>query len=154
MTKIKRYINSNKLKNGQMVMIAPAKKYQNLTKYFKYHFPWQFVMVVIFSLSGLSSDDLPDFTFRLWDKFLHFLAYGILGILIYRSFINSKWIYVRNFAAFFSIFLAIIYGASDEIHQNYVPGRFSSYADWVADAIGAIVFIMIYHWIRSLNQKS
>ena len=137
-----------------MIMTAPSEKYQKLTKYFKYHFPWQFVMVVIFSFSGMSSDDLPDFTFRIWDKFMHFLAYGVLGILMYRSFINSKWNYIYNNAAFFSIFLTIIYGASDEIHQNYVPGRFPSYADWVADAIGAIVFIIIYRWIRSLNKKN
>jgi VanZ family protein len=135
-------------------MIVPSEKYQKITKYFIYHFPWQFVMAVIFFFSGMSSNDLPDFTFRIWDKFLHFLAYGILGILMYRSFINSKWNYICNYAAFFSIFLTIIYGASDEIHQNYVPGRFPSYADWAADIIGAIVFIIIYRWIRSLNKKN
>lgn len=33
--------------------------------------------------------------------------------------------------------LAVSYGVTDEIHQSFVPGRFPSVGDLVADAVGA-----------------
>ena len=33
--------------------------------------------------------------------------------------------------------LASLYGATDEFHQSFVPGRDSDVLDWVADTLGA-----------------
>jgi VanZ family protein len=120
-----------------------------MKNYFKFHFPWQFVMIAIFTLSGISNKDLPDFTFHVWDKFLHFVAFGVLGILVYRSFANTYWSLITKNATILSILLTIIYGASDEFHQYHVPGRYASVFDWIADIIGAIFFILLYKWIHS-----
>ncbi len=123
-------------------------KKNNLERYFKFQFPWQFIMSFIFFVSGMSSDELPDVTFYFWDKFLHFIAFGILGIFTYRGFIHAEWRFIRINAALLSILLTIIYGATDEIHQSFVPGRYPSFTDWYADAAGAIFFILLYSWIR------
>jgi VanZ family protein len=125
-----------------------------MKNYFKFHFPWQFVMIAIFTLSGISNEDLPDLTFHVWDKFLHFIAFGVLGILIYRSFSNTNWGFIAKNATILSILLSIIYGACDEFHQYYVPGRFASFSDWIADMIGAIFFILLYRWIHSSLIKN
>ena len=119
-----------------------------MKNYFKFHFPWQFVMIAIFTLSGVSNEDLPNLTFHIWDKFLHLIAFGVLGILIYRSFVHANWDLISKNATILSIILSIIYGASDEFHQFYVPGRFASFSDWIADMIGAIFFILLYRWIH------
>jgi VanZ family protein len=34
------------------------------------------------------------------------------------------------------------YGVTDEWHQRYVPGRFPSVDDWVADALGAAAAVI------------
>lgn len=39
--------------------------------------------------------------------------------------------------------LGIAYGASDEIHQMFVPGRTPSLADWGADIIGVALGYVI-----------
>ena len=127
-----------------------------MKNYFKFHFPWQFAMIAIFTLSGISNADLPNLTFHIWDKFLHFIAFGVLGILIYRSFAHASWELISKNATILSILLSIIYGASDEFHQYYVPGRFASFSDWIADTIGAIFFIYfaLSMDIFIFNQKS
>ena len=40
-----------------------------------------------------------------------------------------------------------LYGATDEWHQSYVPGRYAEVADWVADTLGALLATVLYaHW--------
>jgi VanZ family protein len=45
--------------------------------------------------------------------------------------------------AFGAIFVTVAYGASDEWHQAFVPGRHADLADLVADAAGAILAMLL-----------
>lgn len=109
-----------------------------------YHAPWQTGMVLIFISSSISSDNLPDIVFKLSDKFIHFVIFGILAVLVFRSFEIMKTKIVHENAFPLSIAVTVLYGALDELHQYFVPGRFTSLADWVADALGAIVLLYLY----------
>ncbi|MEX2043905.1 MAG: VanZ family protein, partial [Opitutus sp.] len=40
--------------------------------------------------------------------------------------------------------VAAVFGATDEWHQSFVPGRTSEWADWIADALGAALAVMMY----------
>jgi VanZ family protein len=71
------------------------------------------------------------------DKMIHFAVYGLLAILICR--IGRGW-----HAAILGALLAAAYGATDEWHQSFVPGRSAEFADWLADALGAVVAAWIY----------
>jgi len=45
---------------------------------------------------------------------------------------------------------ASLYGISDEIHQSFVPERDGSLLDVVADVLGAVCGVYVYHrWVRS-----
>ena len=76
------------------------------------------------------------------DKIAHFLAYAVLGALLALAQTRTGWPPAAAYA------LGIAYGASDEWHQSFVPGRSSDVADWVADAAGVIVAVALYHWMR------
>lgn len=76
----------------------------------------------------------PDFFSA--DKVYHFLEYGIFGVLLARvlkaydvppSF-RGKMIGV--------LVISFLYGASDEFHQWFVPGRFATFGDVLADSLG------------------
>ncbi|MDD2724281.1 MAG: VanZ family protein [Methylovulum sp.] len=69
------------------------------------------------------------------DKLFHAGAYFLLAV--------SAWCNFRHFAkppiilAATLIVFSSLYGASDEWHQAFVPGRTSSVLDWLADTAGA-----------------
>ncbi len=77
--------------------------------------------------------------FSAQDKLYHAGAYGIMGVLAWRCFrhVSTSPIIL----ALTSIAFCSLYGASDEWHQFYVPGRSSSVYDWVADTIGAMISV-------------
>ncbi|MBN1400110.1 MAG: VanZ family protein, partial [Anaerolineae bacterium] len=44
---------------------------------------------------------------------------------------------------------ALIYALLDEAHQRFVPGRWSSWRDWLADLAGILIaMILLVTWIR------
>ena len=69
------------------------------------------------------------------DKLLHLGAYGVLGALVAAA-LAARLGAPRAIAL--AAVIAAAYGATDEWHQAYVPGRDADPADWGADAVGAI----------------
>lgn len=76
------------------------------------------------------------------DKISHFIAYGILmvhiGLLTFPK--------IKSFLL--GIALALMYGALIEIGQYFVPGRFMSGYDMLANAGGVLfgsVFTLLFH---------
>ena len=88
----------------------------------------------IFLLSSLPNP-LPGLTSRMSDKALHAVEYGGLGLLLGLALWASGLRAGR--AAALALLLASLYGASDEIHQAFVPHRDSDVRDWLADTAGA-----------------
>ena len=74
------------------------------------------------------------------DKIIHAVVYMPLGFLFYMSLRASG---ARNYVLVAASLLACIYGISDEIHQLFVPGRYASLGDVVADAVGALTGSLI-----------
>jgi len=45
---------------------------------------------------------------------------------------------------FWTIIISLIYAISDEVHQVFVPGRFSSISDIMVDLVGILLAVLIY----------
>ena len=128
----------------------------------KYWVPPLVYMALIFAISSLEQPPLPmpEFEWLTIDKLYHFIEYAILGALVARALVKAKpsvvpsrWVWC--IAAVFSI----LYGASDEWHQTFVPGRFATLADWVADVLGSVAGVLgvyLYYKRQSVisNQQS
>lgn len=99
-------------------------------------------------LCGLPGQDLPNIDFweiDIEDKIAHLGVFGILGFLMVYGFLrkNSQ----KNISPgqiFLLIIVASAYGALTEILQGWLfPSRFASLSDFIADAVGAILGIVI-----------
>ena len=106
-------------------------------------------MVAIFTLSGISFQDERVEFFRFQDKIIHLLEFGVLGLLMVRAaYLDGS----RSRRAYWwCIGLAMLYGALDELHQYYVPGRTVELADVAADGLG--VFLLAWAYLASRSER-
>ena len=88
-------------------------------------------------------EELPSFNFS--DKMLHFAAYAVMGVLFYRAYHTLPIKKELNWLVLLSMISASLYGVSDEIHQSFVPERDGSITDVIADILGAICGVYLYH---------
>jgi VanZ family protein len=100
---------------------------------------------VIFYASSRSTVAAPGFT-RIDDKIGHFAVYGLLASLICRAAGGG------GRGALIALIAASAYGASDEWHQSFVPGRNCEFADWIADTLGAGLAVALYTWVAPYRR--
>ena len=103
------------------------------------------IMGIIFYLSHQPYDfaELPPLIGV--DKLLHIIAYSSLaGTFLYalQPYVNNS---NRTVTAVVIVLFCIIYGISDEFHQSFIPGRFSSIWDVLADGFGALLVVGWWH---------
>ncbi|HQR30391.1 MAG TPA: VanZ family protein [Anaeromyxobacteraceae bacterium] len=92
--------------------------------------------VAIFAVSS-QSNPFPFMPrgFFTHDKLLHLLEYAVLGALLAPA-LRLAGMSPRG-ALLAAAVLGSLYGATDEFHQAFVPGRTADVLDWVADTLGA-----------------
>ena len=89
---------------------------------------------VIFWTSSQSEVPLVPRLFVGADKLIHAAVYATLcGLLLWAAQAVNAGV------AFVWVAITALYGASDEIHQIWVPQRSSDVLDWLADAAGAVL---------------
>jgi VanZ family protein len=71
------------------------------------------------------------------DKVVHFCIYGLLATLVCRA--GRGWR-----AAAWALLATSAFGATDEWHQSFVPGRSCDVFDWLADTSGAALAVGLY----------
>lgn len=83
------------------------------------------------------------------DKVVHFLAYALLGALLARAVEEPRRLWL-------AALLGVAYGASDEMHQRYVPGRSAELADLAADALGVVAAVSLFylHRVRARARRN
>jgi VanZ family protein len=97
---------------------------------------------IIFALSAQSNplQFLPP-ELLLQDKLLHAIEYAALGALLVPALRLAGRSPVAALAL--AVGLASLYGATDEFHQSFVPGRSADVLDWVADTLGAALGALV-----------
>ncbi len=119
-------------------------------KYVNYALPiiW---MIFIFILSSRSSfpAHLTKNQYQYASSLAHIFLYIILTFLIANALTTAK---VKFKHALLNAFIiAIIYGALDEWHQAFVPGREARLSDWLLDIVGSLVAGNLF-WLK-INIK-
>jgi len=89
-------------------------------------------------LLSAGTPSAPPLPFPHADKLLHLAEYALLGVLAARAFgPGTRGLLGRGESVVAVVLFATCYGALDEVHQSYVPGRQMDFADLLADVTGA-----------------
>jgi len=107
---------------------------------------------LIFFLSSQSQLPQVGPQFENKDKVEHFIFYLIFWFLIllplryaHRSSLTK--------AIVLALLITSAYGASDEFHQRFVPGRDCDVWDWAADTFGGFIAASAY-WVYETRKPS
>ncbi|MFQ6617420.1 MAG: VanZ family protein [Fidelibacterota bacterium] len=119
----------------------------------RYQIPAILYASLIFLLSSVPQNRIPESPVLSYDKLLHFLEFGILGYLLAIAFFHSGEKRISNNFFFLSAVTGILYAISDEFHQFFVPGRDSSIYDVLADSFGVITSQLIFYGKNKWNLK-
>ena len=84
-------------------------------------------------------------------KFAHFFVYLVLGILTMNALSQSGKRGAKAFAI--CIIFCVLYAASDELHQLFVPGRGAQVKDVLIDSAGAGTGTLIFRGLLSLFKN-
>ena len=95
--------------------------------------------LLIWIVSSISNPDfvpVADVPFQ--DKGVHFLVYGVFALLFAHAALET-WPRRPLLAVFvLALVVTVLWGALDEVHQSFVPGRDSDPLDVLADALGGL----------------
>jgi len=114
-----------------------------MRKFLRLWFPAILYSGIIFYASSLPNVSIPLLEIQ-FDKMLHILVYALFGFLMARGIygtnaaVTKKVFWIMIFGA------SLLYGASDEFHQTFVPGRNASLFDLLGDTVGGTIGGYIY----------
>jgi len=107
-------------------------------------YPLALAVTVVFA-SGQSQVAGPDVVN--FDKLSHLAVFGLLATLVLRApGLRYAWV---------AVVAVSLFGAADELHQSFTPGRAVEFADWIADSVGALMAVVVYRfwpWYRRLLE--
>jgi VanZ family protein len=103
-------------------------------------------MALIYLISA--QPDLPHAPEPVWDLLLkkaaHMIEYGILFLLLWQAL-------PRRPGVALAWALTVLYAASDEYHQTFVPGRNGQWLDVIVDGVGASLAALAVWMSRQRN---
>ena len=106
-------------------------------------------MGLIFFLSA--QPDLPHpqtgWLGLLFSSAAHLFMFGVLAVL---------WAWALGWGRYgwlIALALTLLYALSDEFHQSFVPGRHADPFDLVCDALGAVVGLAVWAWLRRWRRR-
>lgn len=89
---------------------------------------------------------------RVIRKWAHKIIYFTLGILFVLSIINTRFTNIVTYLI--SFIAATVYGATDELHQMFVPGRGPLLSDVFLDSVSALTGVVFIAVIIELLKKT
>ena len=110
---------------------------------------WMAVIVLFSSQPGdrLGPDSIP---LDVLKKAGHCVEFGVLAVLYLYAMKGGRPVAEAGSIVFLlSLFLTVLFAATDEYHQSFTPGRHSSVVDVFIDSCGAIVFLGFLYRVKT-----
>jgi VanZ family protein len=115
--------------------------------------PAGLVGLALFIASSVPGTSYPQVDVRFADKIVHLVFYSVLGAACARGLLRSTlWRGPRLVLTAMAI--ATLFGATDELHQLFVPFRSADWHDLAADAVGAFFGSLLWTLLRGRRSPA
>ena len=115
------------------------------------YFPLVVYWLILLTATSIPAANMP--SIEMIDKVNHLVAYFGLSVLLFLTFLfQRKYKLSLIKISLYPIIICAIYGALDEIHQMFIPGRSAEFLDWLADFGGATLAVALMVYIVHLSK--
>lgn len=104
---------------------------------------WLGWMALIALSSHIPGDQVGRLPFEGADKAVHIAVYFVLGVLGVGAVARLQRHWPRPLLGSAALVVGALFGAADEYHQSFVPGRQQSMEDWLTDLLGLALAVII-----------
>jgi VanZ family protein len=111
------------------------------------------ILVGIFIISDQPRVELPEMNIWQMDKFLHVIAYFVLGCTLAMAVEGNFKGSSQKAKIWMVVIIGALYAIEDEFHQSFVPGRSSDIFDILADFIGIGLSVLLFNKIADLIKR-
>lgn len=87
------------------------------------------------------------------DYLLHFFGYGLFAWVVLLGITEGFQIKLTLGRVLSTFLIVFLYACSDEYHQSFVPGRYASLSDILADSLGALAFLTVARLVQRLTVR-
>ena len=125
---------------------------QDIKKTVNYKFTIVAVILILIAIL-MPANDIPSVGIPGIDKVVHCGMFGFLTLCLY-----SEYYYEHKHMpkALYAMGGIAVYAAATEVMQHFVEGRSCDFVDWLADATGIILAVIVFHlaikWFK--NKKN
>lgn len=97
---------------------------------------------MVFFLSSRPAPRPPEgWDFFAMDKYAHAGIFAILALFVLAG-LQAGWRRASVGTVLLAVVIASLYGATDELHQHFLPFRQADPLDWAADTLGAALLFL------------
>ncbi len=117
----------------------------------KYFAPAALYVALIIFLSSLNQTVVASFTHGVEDFILHATEYHIFGLTLIWAFYREKPNSELKSSYRLAVSTGTLFAMADEFYQSFVPSRYSTIEDVVADVFGLILSIITFSLLMKIS---
>ena len=116
----------------------------------KYFAPAILYVLLILALSSLNQRIVATYSWGIQDFLLHGTEYHFYGVTLIWALLRDKPWSELQVSYRLALSVGALTGILDEFYQSFVPSRYSTIEDVVADVVGVILSILTFKLLMKL----
>jgi len=119
---------------------------QNNKGFWIYVAPAIFYGILIIIATGTPGDRIPAIDIPGLDKVVHFGMHFIFAMLIHRALLyHANGNLLKAHTLILTVVFVSIFGIVVEWYQTFIPERFPTIGDAIANILGAVIYMLLYN---------
>ena len=116
----------------------------------KYFAPAVLYVILIFTLSSLNQRIVSNLSWGLEDFLLHFTEYHFYGVTLIWAVMRDKPRSELKSSYRLAVSIGALSAISDEFYQSFIPSRYSTLDDVVADVFGVLLSVITFSLLMKI----